>query len=81
MRLFRSIPNKCRNYAGLSMTRDEIETIIDQIADQRAENNKHFMAMWKLAFELDPKRASAIQSAIREGDIKISELNAKLANL
>lgn len=59
----------------------ETDRIIDEIAAVRAQNNTHFMRMWKLAFRVAPKEASEIQRAIRDGDMQITELNSRLANL
>ena len=60
------------------MKPEEIETIMDQIEAQRALNNKHFMKAWRLLFKIAPIEAAQIQRDIREGDLKISELNSRL---
>ena len=54
------------------------EDIFWQIECQRAVNNALFMKMWRLCFEVAPERAKEIQREIRAGDLRISELNAKL---
>ncbi len=56
----------------------EIEIIMQQIENQRAENNRQFMKMWRLAFKHFPEEAKKIQGKIRRGDLRISELNRLL---
>lgn len=60
------------------MTPADIELIMDQIEAQRASNNKWFMKAWRLLFQLAPVQAAEIQLEIRNGDMKISELNGQL---
>lgn len=57
------------------MTDDEIFKAIE---DQRAANNKVFMRVWRRIFELDRDFARKAQAELREGDLRISELNARL---
>ena len=52
--------------------------IIDQIQKIRSKNNVNWMKLLKLAFELDPKRASLIMKNINHDDKKISSLLKKL---
>jgi len=52
--------------------------IIDQIQKIRSKNNVNWMKLLKLAFELDPKRASLIMRNINHDDKKISNLLRKL---
>ena len=52
--------------------------IIDQIQKIRSKNNVSWMKLLKLAFELDPKRASSIMKNINYNDKKISNLLKKL---
>jgi putative heme degradation protein len=74
----------CDLVGGQAMTDDsyllvsERELIMQMIEEQRAVNNRLFMKMWRLCFEVAPERAKEIQREIRAGDLRISELNAKL---
>lgn len=52
--------------------------IINQIQKVRSKNNVNWMEILKLAFELDPKRASEIMKKINFDDKKISKLLKKL---
>lgn len=52
--------------------------IINQIQKIRSKNNVNWMEILKLAFELDPKRASLIMKNINHDDKKISNLLKKL---
>lgn len=63
------------------MTPEEINRVIDQIQAQRAQNNIYWMEAWRLLFKVAPNEARDIQRKIREGDMKISELNARLAGI
>ena len=53
--------------------------IINQIQKIRSKNNVNWMNILKLAFKLDPKRASKIMKKINYDDKKISNLLSKLA--
>ncbi len=53
--------------------------IISKIEKIRSKNNVNWMNILKLAFELDPKRASKIMKKINYDDKKISNLLSKLA--
>ena len=53
--------------------------IISKIEKIRSKNNMNWMNILKLAFELDPKRASKIMKKINYDDKKISNLLSKLA--
>ena len=53
--------------------------IINQIQKIRSKNNVNWMNILKLAFKLDPKRASKIMQKINYDDKKISSLLSKLA--
>tara|TARA_B000000475_G_scaffold271827_1_gene270703 strand:+ start:1632 stop:1817 length:186 start_codon:yes stop_codon:yes gene_type:complete len=53
--------------------------IIDEIAKIRSNNNVNWMDLLKLAFKLDPKRASKIMKKINYDDKKISKLLNKLS--
>ena len=55
--------------------------IINQIQKIRSKNNVNWMNVLKLAFELDPKRASEIMKSINYDDKNISKLLKKLTNL
>jgi len=55
--------------------------IINQIQKVRSKNNVNWMNVLKLAFELDPKRASEIMKSINYDDKNISKLLKKLTNL
>jgi len=59
---------------------ENTERIMDAIEAQRALNNKHFMQMWRLAFKHAPEEAREIQRLIRQGDLKIAELNKQLCD-
>ena len=53
--------------------------IINKIQKIRSKNNVNWMNILKLAFKLDPKRASKIMKKINYDDKKISSLLSKLA--
>ena len=53
--------------------------IIDQIQKIRSKNNVNWMDILKLAFKLDPKKASSIMKRINYDDKKISNLLSKLS--
>jgi hypothetical protein len=55
--------------------------IINQIQKVRSKNNINWMNVLKLAFELDPKKASEIMKRINYDDKNISKLLKKLTNL
>jgi|TARA_B110000027_G_C16057591_1_gene272900 hypothetical protein len=48
--------------------------ILTQIEKIRSKNNVNWMNILRLAFELDPKRASKIMSKVNYDDQKISKL-------
>jgi len=52
--------------------------IINQIQKVRSKNNVNWMDILKLAFKLDPKKASKIMKKINYDDKKISNLLQKL---
>lgn len=52
--------------------------IINQIQKVRSKNNVNWMDILKLAFELDPKRATRIMKKINYDDKKVSRLLKKL---
>ena len=52
--------------------------IINQIQKIRSKNNVNWMNILKLAFKLDPKKASKIMKKINYDDKKISSLLKKL---
>ena len=52
--------------------------IIDKIQKIRSKNNVNWMNILRLAFELDPKKASKIMKKINYDDKKISQLLNKL---
>ena len=52
--------------------------IINQIQKIRSKNNVYWMNILKLAFKLDPKKASKIMNKIGNDDIKISKLLKQL---
>ena len=54
--------------------------IINQIQKIRSKNNVNWMNILKLAFKLDPKRASKIMKKINYDDKKISKLLNKLSD-
>jgi hypothetical protein len=53
--------------------------IINKIEKIRSKNNINWMNILRLAFKLDPKKASKVMSKINFDDKKISELLKKLA--
>ena len=53
--------------------------IIDQIEKIRSKNNVNWMDILRLAFKLDPKKASKIMKKINYDDKKISNLLSKLS--
>ena len=54
--------------------------IINKIEKIRSKNNVNWMNVLKLAFKLDPKRASKIMKKINYDDKKISKLLKELSN-
>ena len=54
--------------------------IINQIQKIRSKNNVNWMNVLKLAFELDPNKASKIMKKINYDDKNISKLLKKLSN-
>ena len=53
--------------------------IINQIQKIRSKNNVNWMNILKLAFDLDPKKASGIMKKINYDDKKISSLLNELS--
>jgi hypothetical protein len=53
--------------------------IIDKIEKIRSKNNVNWMNILRLAFKLDPKKASKIMSKINYDDKKISVLLNQLS--
>jgi uncharacterized membrane protein len=53
--------------------------IIDKIQKIRAKNNVNWMNILRLAFKLNPKKASAIMKKINYDDKKIAQLLNKLS--
>lgn len=53
--------------------------VINQIEKIRSKNNVNWMNILRLAFELDPKKASEIMKKINYDDKKISNLLNKLS--
>ncbi len=53
--------------------------IINQIQKIRSKNNVNWMNILKLAFKLDPKKASLIMKKINYDDKKIASLINKLS--
>lgn len=62
------------------MPKKNYNKIINEIRKVRSKNNVNWMDILKLAFELDPKKASKIMKKINFDDKKISKLLNKLAN-
>jgi len=61
---------------------DELDDIMNQIEAQRVRNNHYFMKMWRMVFECPHCQTNAreFQKEIRQGDLRISELNSRLAS-
>jgi len=55
--------------------------IIQKISEIRAKNNKNWMAILQLAFDLAPKRTGKIMKEIAECDQEITKLTKKLTEL
>lgn len=53
--------------------------VIDAIQSKRAENNRNWMDLVRLAIEVAPDRAKEIMRRIHAKDAEISELAGKLA--
>ena len=53
--------------------------IINQIQKVRSKNNVNWMNHLKLAFELDPKKASEIMKKVNYDDKRVSDLVKKLS--
>jgi len=60
------------------MAKKNYNKIINEIKKVRSKNNVNWMDLLKLAFELDPKRASKIMKKINYDDRKISNLLKKI---
>ena len=58
--------------------RKNYNKIISQIQKIRSKNNVNWMDILRLAFKLDPKKASKIMKKINYDDKKISNLLNKL---
>ena len=56
------------------------QEIINKIEKIRAKNNVNWMNILRLAFSLDPKKASKIMKKINYDDKKISNLLNKISN-
>lgn len=54
--------------------------LLDEIEEVRERNNKHWMDVVRLCFELDEKRAQKIFYDIKECDKEIRDLSKKIAN-
>ena len=52
--------------------------IIKEIEIIRAKNNKHWMDLYRLAFEYAPDKASKIVKQIRQKDSRVTNLAKKL---
>jgi len=59
-------------------TKEEYLAIIDDIEAIRSLNNKNWMDLLRLSFELDPPAAAEIVAKIYEHDSEISSLARKL---
>ena len=53
--------------------------IMNQIQKVRSKNNVNWMNLLKLAFELDPKKASEIMKKVNYDDKRVSDLVKKLS--
>ena len=62
----------------MARTKQEYLAIIDDIERIRSKNNKNWMDLLRLAFELDPPAAAGIVAKIYEHDGEISALAKKL---
>ena len=62
----------------LKKKRIKFMRIIKQIETIRAKNNKHWMDLYRLAFEYAPDEASKIVKQIRQKDSKVTMLAKKL---
>lgn len=56
------------------MNKKNYNKIINNIQKIRSKNNVNWMDILRLAFELDPKKASAIMKKINYDDKKIAKL-------
>ena len=61
------------------MAKKNYNKIINKIKKVRSKNNVNWMDLLKLAFELDPKKASKIIKKINYDDRKISSLLKKIS--
>ena len=61
------------------MAKNNYNKIINEIKKVRSKNNVNWMDLLKLAFELDPKKASKIMKKINYDDRKISSLLKKIS--
>lgn len=59
--------------------RSDLE-ILDEIEQIRAENNKYWMDVVRMCFEMDPDRARSIFYKIKECDKKIQSAYKELSN-
>ena len=53
--------------------------LLDEIEEIRRENNKHWMDILRLAFEVRPREAKALMRKITELDKKVSKLSEQLS--
>ena len=70
---------KCSSDITLYMKKN-YNKIINQSQKVRSKNNVNWMNILKLAFKLDPKKASKIMKKINYDDKKISKLLNQLSN-
>ena len=55
--------------------------LVNQIQNNRSKNNKNWMDLLRLSFNLDPKNSSKILFKITNQDKKISALTKKLQQI
>jgi len=54
--------------------------LIDQIEKVREENNRNWMDVVRLCFDLDPERAREIFTKISDCDVQVRDLSKKISN-
>jgi len=67
------------NLLLMNKTKNKLE-ILDKITQIREQNNKHWMDVVKMCFELDEKRSIEIFSRIRECDTQVRNLYKEIAD-
>ena len=63
------------------MAQETPEEIINQLQDARSENNVNWMDILRIAFEVNPERATTVLKAIKQKDAEINAISDKLVEV